>query len=222
MKVNEVDPKEFWEALNTARKLNGLSERRLSRTVGMSEPYLTNMRRRLGLPSTRVRIALSRALGTDVTLRHSSPIKVLGNRKSEFFHSEQPEILDVIRWLRQSESTVDPSHPIMEFCELFTLPWRKETPQPTHMGIQSLTAISLSISTVDELAAVFASAPEHIRKTVLKRHREAANSSPKVAFREIVHQPLKGDPTRIEYLQLLYKVREPNGASRILNYALPL
>ena len=222
MKVTETDPGVFWEALERARKLHGLSERRLSRTVGMSEPYLTNMRRRAGMPSMSVRIALSRALGSDLTLRHTAPIKVTGQKRSEFYRSEQPDVLDVIRWLRQNDNTVDFDNEVMEFSELFTLPQHRGAPVPTHMGRQSLTALSLSISTVEELAGIFKSAPEHLRKTVLRRHRQAMKGAPQVAFREIFHQPIKGDPTKIEYLQLLHLVREPGGASRILNYALPL
>jgi len=202
--------------------LHGFSERGLSKQIGMSPSYLTVTRWRSGLPSMRVRLALSRVLGTDVTLRHASTIVVNGIAKSEFYHSEQPEILDVIRWLRQNDYTIDHDHSFMEFSELFTLPRRTAPPLPTHMGRQSLTALSLSISSVKELAEIFENAPEDIRKTVLKRHREAMKGTPQVAFREIVHQPLKGKPQKIEYLQLLHLVKVPDGASRILNYALPL
>ena len=222
-----------------------ITPRQLSTEIGRDPDYLSDIMHRRSPPDLEAVYGLAEALKVDVAdlLRPGPSFGFTARQPGKYWaeqlaekvlagalqengqkaDAEPPTFDAVLNWWHSTGGLLTEMEKLEQYIEIFSPPdGDAMRPIPKRMGLQSLAARELNISTVEQLDGVFESSEPAVGRSVALAHADVLEGQPSLSFHSILIDLSTGKAVKLCYFRLLLPVRDGDGQRYVMNYSKPV
>ena len=230
----------FRERLACAIKQSGLSQRKISASIGKSPGYLTNVLNGNSTPSIEVISTLCHLLkvspnylcGYDHGLFLKTSEKAFEEPAERIIgelmqvvaarlESNEPTFEDILFWLESKQGVIGNMPSFDKYIVLHDIPKsRDQTINAVKIGENSLTAKMFQTTSPDNFYKWMKSLPEKVNQQLKISYKNVAETDPKLSLEKLTFRSEQNaELVTVKYIRLLYPVTDGVGNKYILNFS---